>query len=1013
MGITVQMIGAHEKKGSIYDHKDFQEYGRTNNKKLRHRPIKHDFAPVDHLEKHGHQVELKVYKGVHKTDLYGNNLPFCQFDIYSHFALAEWLMIFTGEARERILDLTLNGKSRIVEMTRRFRTLTKSVKKGIQVSDAIELPFHLVLDGRVYRVKIRVIDTFALHGVASYKNLAKATGIKLEYKDSLTQDDLENMLETYFNKPEEFDNYALGDLAMYEILNQNAKLFRKIYKSLNIKQYYKPPKLTIGSTVRDLFYAKLCDRLGISKDDKEKQEQLAEFLSYGSSSTLKLETSNTKCLLAKVFGGRCRNNRPTDTGLYPVRRSKRKSNGDRERLIVDNDIAGAYGNGLRNQIYPLGRPIFEKFEVSKRKNANQYLTLGQWLKKRKYGKDDCELINGLWTAIVSVADGYKLRYAQDFLASWFDFKFQEVAKMDTDSDKFDLEIKPKTGNSKIFNYEIINAPINSDFVEWLYNVCSKHQRKELLDNLYIQSACYYPAYSRVDSFEELCDRFNNWELKNTTESKKVKVKLDGKVVFNGCVHMVNNEPTAWVGLDLGKLIVDDLLAWRKMHQKLDGKKSPMDVLFKLCINTLYGVFCSPYFDISNTVVGNNITARCRTMAWYMEKGHYAFQTITDGGQIDLESIVFPASKSRGVNATSVTNLYQLTNTHDVNLKLKLLEEYKSIKIDYTNQAEKIAALEAKGKKYTFADTIELKVVKNGTTTIIENPKEWLQVKLFEHLQNIFPNVSVLHQKTTNLTVEVGENKIPVKSYVQQTGMFSFEIKDIYTKARFHGTSNYLLANKMDTQVKMRSYEKRKHQAFSITENDELVETNFYETNNPSKFFLEQVNNPNAIKRSKVFKKKGILKLNDWRNNSDKWLDKGYVCGDTIEKVGLLREFSISQFTYQTREQYEAIEREVGRNKRRYNQSYEGYFLNDDGTLDYQLMIETIDEIIASGAHSINEVLDKNYHRARDLSINHPEAKVYQAVKQQANKSSEVDLNTDDGELDIDEILDLDDGELYL
>lgn len=45
---------------------------------------------------------------------------------------------------------------------------------------------------------------------------------------------------------------------------------------------------------------------------------------------------------------------------------------------------------------------------------------------------------------------------------------------------------------------------------------------------------------------------------------------------------------------------------------------------------------------------------------------------------------------------------------------------------------------------------------------------------------------------------------------------------------------------------MRSYEQRKHQAFSIIVNDEIVEINFYETDNPSKFFLEQLDNPNAI-----------------------------------------------------------------------------------------------------------------------------------------------------------------------
>ena len=231
-------------------------------------------------------------------------------------------------------------------------------------------------------------------------------------------------------------------------------------------------------------------------------------------------------------------------------------------------------------------------------------------------------------------------------------------------------------------------------------------------------------------------------------------------------------------------------------------------------------------------------------------------------------------------------------------------------------------------------------------------------------------------------------------------MFSFEIKDIYTKAHFHGTSNYLLANERETKIAMRSYEtKRHHQSFSITKAGDTVTTEFYDGIPPSQFFLQQLDHPNQVKRSKVFIKKGILKLNDWKNNVDKWLDSGYVCGDTIEKTGILREFSLSQFTYQTIEQYLAIEKEVQRNKRRYNQSYEGYFINDDGTLNYQSMILEIDLAIASGALSINKYLDKDRNRARDIHIEHPETNVYQAVKLQANAgvTVEIDSQSDDDE----------------
>jgi hypothetical protein len=969
MGITVQIKGIHQEKGVIFDHLDLQKYADLNNLQLRHKPIKHDFAALDYLSRCDRQVRLIVKERVRKTDIDGQKLPYCLFDVYAHFALAELLIMFTGEARKKIIEIIKHGKSRSIEMTRRLRTTTRG-KKGFEVSDAIELPFHLDLDNKRYRVKIRIIDSCALHGIASYKAIASATGVELPYKETLSQYDLENMLDTYFKKPEDFDNYALGDLEVYQILVNNSDLFKKVYKSLGVEQYFQPPRLTIGSTVRDLFKAALYKQLGIALNDKQKQDKLSVFLSEASPSQLKLETSSTRCLLAKVSGGRCRNNRPTDI--------------NNNSLVADNDIAGAYGNGLRNQIYPIGKPVIEDFKESK---YNCYQTLRQWLKKRKYGKDNCELVVGLWTAVVSTreidVDNNQwniLNYQQDFLISWFEFKFTEVSEMETDTDLANAEIKPKTGNVKILNNQVIHAVITSDFLEWLDNVCSPRQRKELLDNLYIETACYYPSYSQVHSFDELIEIEEYWEGVNTTTSREIKLKSRNKKLSSGMTINTNQEPTFWLGLDLGKLIVDDLLAWRSMHKKLDGKKSPMDVLFKLCTNTLYGDFTSPYFDISNTVVGNNITARCRAMAWYMEKGHYAYQTITDGGQIEPSKVCYPKTAKRKVTALSVTNLYQV-NPSDNQLSLKPL--------DNCDRIEPIA----------IDDTSKLKITKDGVETIIDEPKQWLEKKLFVHLQNIFPNVSVLHKHTSKLEIDISEDRTPIKRYSPQVGMFAFEIKDIYTKAMFHGTSNYLLANERETKIAMRSYEtKRHHQSFSITNNGDTITTEFYDGLSPSQFFLQQLDHPHRISRSKVFIKKGILKLNDWKNNADKWLAQGYVCGDTIEKTGILREFSLSQFTYQTIEQYLAIEKEVQRNKRRYNQCYEGYFVNYDATLDYQLMITEIDKAIASGCLSINKILDQSRHRTRDLCIEHPESNVYQAVKLQANAGAAVKINS---QIDLD------------
>ncbi|MDJ0716900.1 MAG: hypothetical protein QNJ54_22240 [Prochloraceae cyanobacterium] len=134
---------------------------------------------------------------------------------------------------------------------------------------------------------------------------------------------------------------------------------------------------------------------------------------------------------------------------------------------------------------------------------------------------------------------------------------------------------------------------------------------------------------------------------------------------------------------------------------------------------------------------------------------------------------------------------------------------------------------------------------------------------------------------------------------------------------------------------------------------------------------------------------------------------GFVPGDTIYKIGLLREFSLSQFTFQNFQQYQDIEKEVGRNKRYYNQSYEGYFINDNGFLNFQEMIETVDRIIANGATSINKVLDENRNRTRNKDINHPESRSYLHIKRVLfNLTSDDDNSLDsdfyDHQLLIDE-----------
>nr|YP_009314452.1 Hypothetical protein ORF_13 [Liagoropsis maxima]SCW22706.1 Hypothetical protein ORF_13 [Liagoropsis maxima] len=86
------------------------------------------------------------------------------------------------------------------------------------------------------------------------------------------------------------------------------------------------------------------------------------------------------------------------------------------------------------------------------------------------------------------------------------------------------------------------------------------------------------------------------------------------------------------------------LELRETYSKKNPSTRPMNNFINLNVNTIYGDIVSPYFQIGNTFVGKNITARTRSMVWYMEKGLNGFQTITDSVTFNINKVVKPRRK---------------------------------------------------------------------------------------------------------------------------------------------------------------------------------------------------------------------------------------------------------------------------------------------------------------------------------------------------------------------------------
>jgi hypothetical protein len=537
----------------------------------------------------------------------------------------------------------------------------------------------------------------------------------------------------------------------------------------------------------------------------------------------------------------------------------------------------------------------------------------------------------LWQARVSTREGYVLKYPQDFIVSWIPPK--DISKMITDSEPPGAEEwwnEDNVGLTKIFTNQVHLGLIQHDFVQWLDEIATSRQRKELLDNLVVVTALFYPKSERVNNVELLVKFHQTHDGKNTATIKTQKRKTTE--------IMTRQECHAWYGVNVGEMLVNLLLIERKKHPK----ESPLNLLYKLCINTAYGDFVSQFFKISNVCVGNNITARARALAWYMEKGLHGFQTITDGCAFDLNKVLYPKNE-RKVTGESTVNLYANEDVKNYPRKpLGNVDYIDLIRVKIFNEAKQKEEL--KGCLVLYHDN-------QSTFLSLKQSQKWLDTKVAEHLRNLFPNVDVLHQPSKNV---YGNNRI---------GQFEFEAKGVYNNAAFHGTANYILSIKNENKVRMRSYTAKEHTSFELAVEDLLVLREDYHPSNEFLAMLQE--NPQRVKRSEVYINTKILKIRDWRRNYSSWQYSEAFPGCTVENAALLRELSLSQFTFQTHEQYKAWSKEADTLRRHYGQCYEMFFVDEEGYLDYQRLVNEVDAAIRAGKMSFLDGVDKrqsNFYR---------------------------------------------------
>ena len=360
-----------------------------------------------------------------------------------------------------------------------------------------------------------------------------------------------------------------------EIDNTMLPFLKIILKKLNIKEdlFDKKVPLTFGKIDTIILEEYLYQSFGPSYDLIKKQnkrwsvninpttnKRMSGLISGASINTIKKQFANSTGQLAAIIqGGRIFNERWEEYTLEDV---------------LDIDIKACYATIMEDMDYPIGLPTILAF--SKKKSARP--TLREFLSKNKK-----ELVENLYTIVVSG----KLSYSQTLL-------YSKVKESDIREDCDQKMI--------MLSNELKNTIITSSILESLQKICTPNELNEIMDAK-VETAIYYPKSLELPA-EEFVKEIS-------------KIPTTGTSEFDESISQIRDiRPRLWTKVSLGKLIKP--LKKIRQEAKEENNKA-LDQIAKLLINTIYGILISVHFEISNVVVGNNITAQARLEIWKSNK----------------------------------------------------------------------------------------------------------------------------------------------------------------------------------------------------------------------------------------------------------------------------------------------------------------------------------------------------------------------------------------------------------
>lgn len=441
--------------------------------------------------------------------------------------------------------------------------------------------------------------------------------IKEKYGDDVTEKWCkENMWLVRDKYPDIFTEYAMMDCLVTWGLNQALnEMLGQVAELLEIER----PILaeTCGKNIQNILLALIEKHFEISnKEDSEfDSKDLLKLIDLGRSETLAQIDGNQYGIVPSSVVG----------GLLFSRTSKESII---EGNLIDLDEKSCYATSLTSMSLYLGQPVHLTFKYDK-PSVNKVVKL---IRERKLSKDSWFIrVSGMLdkatnTLILSdssfdnskcILTDYK-RYA---MPTDIDLEAESVNLIDAE------KVSEPTALSKILTKEINHGIITEATLTALSDLPNELYQEFL--NLKVEAICYYEPSMMCYSVDEFLEKkesiidINPIYESLTKDLQKITVTKLSPV----------NVTLVFPITEYYKTVAD-------LRGQMKKAGNPVQEIFKLVLNSTYGILASLVMKVNNPVAANWITSCARGAAWRMTYACNGFAPITDGTGLNCKTIPF-------------------------------------------------------------------------------------------------------------------------------------------------------------------------------------------------------------------------------------------------------------------------------------------------------------------------------------------------------------------------------------